>query len=160
MELVLDIGELERIERAAITTLTPLLSADVTRMIAALKPRDDDYARIFIGASAEQARRGYRELWDAPPQQLGSPTQTEVLATAATAALLRTENPRSAQFPGGYRTIADQLQPERIWVRFELVEPGTTAGMSYDGLVWLEDRWAWFPKPWRYLTGTELSQEN
>jgi hypothetical protein len=160
MELVLDIGELERIERAAITALTPLVSGHVTGLIAALRPRDDDYARIFIGASADAARRGYQGLWDAPPTSLGSPAQIEVLATAATAALLRTENPRSAQFPGGYRTIADQLQPERIWVRFELVEPGTTAGMAYDGLVWLEDRWAWFPKPWRYLTSSAINQQN
>jgi hypothetical protein len=21
--------------------------------------------------------------------------------------------------------------------------------MAYDGLVWLDDRFAWFPKPWR-----------
>ena len=24
-------------------------------------------------------------------------------------------------------------------------------GMAYDGLVWIDDHWAWFPKPFRVL---------
>lgn len=29
--------------------------------------------------------------------------------------------------------------------------------MSYDGLVFMTDHWAWFPKPWRMLDTVELT---
>jgi hypothetical protein len=160
MELVIDVGELKRIERAAITVLSPLVTAREIQMIAVLKPHDDDYAQIFLGDTADVARRAYQGLWEAPPKGFAKPTQTQVLASAATAESLRTENPYSAEFPGGYRKIADKLNSERIWVRFKFVEPGTSTGMAYDGLVWLDGRWAWFPKPWKYLTQTMGTDEN
>jgi hypothetical protein len=41
--------------------------------------------------------------------------------------------------------------PERIWVAWEFVEPGRDSGLSFDGLVWCEDHWAWFPRPYLLL---------
>ena len=32
------------------------------------------------------------------------------------------------------------------------VQPGEAHGMAHDGLVYLDDHWAWFPKPWRVLS--------
>ena len=48
------------------------------------------------------------------------------------------------------RAIAHLLQPQRVWVAWKLIAPGQDAGMAYDGLVWLDDHWAWFPKPFRF----------
>jgi hypothetical protein len=39
------------------------------------------------------------------------------------------------------------LDPQRVWVAWEVIPLGKSAGMAYDGLVWIEDHWAWFPKP-------------
>jgi hypothetical protein len=65
--------------------------------------------------------------------------------------MLASDNELSRPFPGGYRAIAAKLNPNRIWVRWKFCRPGETAGMAYDGLVWVDDHWAWFPKPYRAL---------
>jgi len=54
-------------------------------------------------------------------------------------------------FAGGLPDVAEQLVPDRFWVAWEFVEPGASCGMAYHGLVWLDGRFAWFPKPWRVL---------
>ena len=43
------------------------------------------------------------------------------------------------------------LDPHRVWARWKFVRPGEPSGMAYDGLVWVDDHWAWFPKPYRVL---------
>ena len=52
--------------------------------------------------------------------------------------LLVEDNELSRGFPGGYRSIAPLLDPHRVWVAWKLIPPGKDAGMSYDGLVWLD----------------------
>ena len=58
---------------------------------------------------------------------------------------------RSWAFPGGYRSIARHLVPERIWVTWKYLTPGRSSGLAYDGLVWCDDHWAWLPRPYRVL---------
>ncbi|TMQ06352.1 MAG: hypothetical protein E6J91_38110 [Deltaproteobacteria bacterium] len=31
---------------------------------------------------------------------------------------------------------------------------GEQLGMAYDGLIYVNNHWAWFPKPWRALGGS------
>jgi hypothetical protein len=151
---MIQLMQLEQIQRDAEAMLRPLATGPASAITAALKPRPEDYAAVFVGDAATAAQQGYRELWSAPPRALGKPGQSEVHAFALLAEVLRSENPSSRQFPGGYRRIADQLQPDRVWVRFKYLAPGAAAGMSYDGLVHFADgHWAWFPKPWRVLGG-------
>ena len=142
------LSELKAIANEAEALLLPLANAGPDHILMTLQPRDQDYAKVFIGGAAEQARAGYVSLWLAPPNGLAKPGQTEVRAVALHAASLGGET----EFPGGYRKIVQYLQPEQIWVRFKFVAPGQSMGMAYDGLVWLSDHWAWFPKPWRILT--------
>ena len=148
---MIEVTELKKIERAAVAMLTPLGQASTVQMIALLQPNDEDYARVFIGDAAARARSGYEGLWTTPPKGFAKRGQTEVDAYATQAESFLTDNEFSREFPGGYRKIADQLNPELIWVRFKFREPGASAGMAYDGLVWLDGRWAWFPKPWHIL---------
>jgi hypothetical protein len=65
--------------------------------------------------------------------------------------MLADENDLSLQFPRGYRSIAHWLQPERIWLAWKYLAPGAQSGVAYNGLVWMDDHWAWFPKPFRVL---------
>jgi hypothetical protein len=58
----------------------------------------------------------------------------------------------SRPFPGGYRSVAGLLTPTRVWVAWRYRSPGSSTGLSYDGLVWCDDHWAFFPKPYRVLT--------
>jgi hypothetical protein len=134
--------QLKEIERAAEAMLLPLAAGTPQQIAAALWPREDDYAAVFVGDAALAARAGYASMWAAPPGALGKSGQTEVKAFAALASALRSDNEFSREFPGGYRKIADQLHPDQVWLRFKFVPPGGNTGMSYDGLVWLGGRWA------------------
>ena len=106
---------------------------------------------MFRGDAATQARRGYASLWSNPPKTLGNPNQTRIKAYATEADAFLTDNEFSREFPGGYRGIATHLQPDKIWIVWRLYEAGGQHGMTYDGLVWMQGRFAWFPKPWRML---------
>lgn len=152
---MIELSELFRIARNAETMLSPLANAPTEILVATLKPRDEDYDAVFVGEAAQRARTGYAAFWANPPKALGKRGQTQVRAFASEADALGVENEFSREFPGGYRRVAAQLQPFKVWLTFKLVEPGKPDGMSYDGLVWLGDRWAWFPKPWRILGGDE-----
>jgi hypothetical protein len=73
------------------------------------------------------------------------PGQTELRISVSLAEALGPE------FPGGYRRVAAQLQPGFAWVAWSFVAPGESAGLSFDGLVRIDDRFAWFPRPWKLL---------
>jgi hypothetical protein len=147
-----NLADLLKIMREAESFVKSLVSATPEELMRALRPRHEDYARVFVPSAVDKAQLGYGELWNTPPRSLGKPNQTEVHAVGvATGASLVDENDLSKGFPGGYRKIAHLLQPDIVVVAFKLVAPGESLGMAYDGLVKLDDRWAWFPKPWRVL---------
>jgi hypothetical protein len=114
-----------------------------------IRPRDEDYARVFLPAQAEAARASYVGLWATPPPWPAQPDQTELHVTAAYAEDFAANDPRAAPFPGGYRDVASTFQPGTIWLLWEVVRPGEPNGITFDGLVAVDDRFAWFPKPWR-----------
>jgi hypothetical protein len=48
--------------------------------------------------------------------------------------------------------IAALLVPGIVWVCWKLVDEGAGGGgVLYAGLARIDDRWAWFPKPWRAI---------
>ncbi|MFI5891801.1 Imm49 family immunity protein [Actinoplanes sp. NPDC051513] len=137
--------------------LEPMLQAiAVDRTGVALRemrPRDEDYAKTFTPGTVERARRRYEELWAGPLDFRHPDTNARVEIHVAPAGMLGDANELSRFFPGGYRTIAGLLLPKRVWAAWRYVTPGQTAGLSYDGLAWCDDHWAWFPKPYRLLAG-------
>ena len=60
-------AEVEVVRRAAIALLSPLAHAAPDVIAAALEPRDEDYAAVFLGDAAARARAAFRALWSAPP---------------------------------------------------------------------------------------------
>jgi hypothetical protein len=120
--------------------------------VDALRPRDDDYEKVFLPEASARAREAYVAIWgrgvtvDAPP---GTSSADHIYI--APAAMLLTQNELSRHFPGGYRTIALLLHPHRVWVCWRYARPGEKPEINYDGLVWCDDHWAWFPKPYRVL---------
>ena len=120
-------------------------------IVAALRPRPEDYTRVFVRNAVDAARSAYETLWaDAPRLDVPS-ANTELQSFVAPAGMLAYDNELSTHFPGGYRHIAHVLQPQRAWVRWTYTRPGASSGMSFDGLVWCDDHWVWFPKPFRVL---------
>ena len=120
-------------------------------MTRALQPRPEDYARVFTPEMADIARVGYGTLWQGSPQLIGKPGQIHVLVSQVVAAEFAVKTPGTQAFPGGYMEIAKYLQPDRPWFAWKFVVPGERSGMAYDGLVHLDDRFIWLPKPWKIL---------
>ena len=123
------------------------------QILAALKPRDEDYAKAFLPNALAVARAYYEPFWsDSPKIRLPAPGETQLHISLAPAGMFLTDNALSRTFPGGYRSAAPFLHPRRVWAAWRYTAAGQTSGMSYDGLVWCDDHWAWFPKPYRPLS--------
>jgi hypothetical protein len=120
-------------------------------LIASLRPRPDDYAKAFRPEAVAGAREAYEALWATPPRLGPVSPHPRLECHIAPAGMLGYDNLLSRHFPGGYQAIASLLHPERVWVGWKVIEPGQSAGTAYDGLVWLEDHWTWFPRPHRVL---------
>ena len=135
--------------RRAVPALSALVGPDGARAIETMRPRAEDYARVFDAALADRVREAYEEVWRTPPvvEQLVSGEIT-LRVDAVPAGMLHGENELSRRFPGGYRALAPYLVPDRIWFVWRYLRPGADAGMRYDGAVLLDDRWVWFPKPY------------
>lgn len=141
--------------RAKALVIVDALATDFDGEVrATLRPRDDDYSKVFRGPSAERARQAYESLWSRGlNMDFPTSSQSEILCHVAPAGMFAERNELSNPFPAGYFTIAEQLNPHRIWVTWQYRRPGDSAGLAYDGLVWVDDHWSWFPKPYRYLAG-------
>ena len=126
-------------------------------VVFALRPREDDYAKVFVPAALDVARAAYESMWSEPLRLDVPAANTRLESWVAPAGMLAYDNELSTHFPGGYRHIAHLLDPRRAWVRWRYTRPGETSGMSFDGLVWCDDHWAWFPKPFRVLASVAAS---
>ncbi len=127
--------------------------ANHAKLSADLAPASGNYAAAFEGDAAAKAAAGYKQAWEGGLIVVKpNAGQTELLLWKATAEELKAwTGDAKDQFPGGYREIAKHLKPGVTWYRFKFVEPGSTSGMAYDGLVCVNGRWTIFPKPWRVL---------
>lgn len=128
-------------------------SDDAAAMTRALEPTADDYAALFDGDAAAKAKDGYAPLWADGNTVIGAdPANTEVLVRKATTDDLKAWTSQAeADFPGGYQRAAKTFKSGLTIYRWKYVKPGETLGMAFDGLVYVNGHWAWFPKPWRAL---------
>jgi hypothetical protein len=136
--------------------LAPLLQAlarDPDGALAeALRPSLTDAERAFVAEAVLDAHTAYARLWSqAPPRVAAVPGAWDLRIDLAPAGMLVDDNLLSRRFPGGYRSIAARLVPHRVWARWSYLPACESAGIAYDGLVWLDKRWVWFPKPYRLL---------
>jgi hypothetical protein len=138
------VGELAR-------PLLTALASDVSGAVReGLRPRAEDYAKVFLPAAVDRARAWFESLWaEGLEMDLPSGNQRELLVHVAPAGMLAEYNEVSRLFPGAYRGLAALLNPHRAWVSWKYVRAGERSGLAYDGLVWCDDHWTWFPKPYR-----------
>lgn len=145
--------------------LEPILQAITTDPAGAallqLRPRPEDYAKVFVGETEPLARERYDKLWDAGIGFRRPVGRTQIVIHLAPAGAFIDNNAMSRPFPGGYRSVVNLLTPTRVWAAWQYRSPGSSTGIgppcrwrprSYDGLVWCDDHWAFFPKPYRVLT--------
>lgn len=124
--------------------------ADHAALSRQLRPSQADYAAVFESDLAAKAEAVYGPAWEGG-QLVVAPKagQSEVKVFAATSEELKSWSGGAAEFPGGYKDVAAQINPGLKVYRFKFVEPGQDLGMAYDGLVNVNGHWRIFPKPWR-----------
>lgn len=141
-------------EAGARALLTDLMKPDADRaaMTQALEPNDAQYNAYFAGDGAAKAMEAYKSLWGGANMVIAPKEgQTELLLEAATTDDLQAWTGNADAFPGGYKDVAAQLNKGLTVYRFKFVKPGETLGMAFDGLAFVDGRWAIFPKPWKAL---------
>lgn len=127
------------------------LRTDAT-FVRSLRPTPEDYAAIFEGDAAAIAQAAYDAAWDGDQIRVeADPAQVDVEVSRVTTEELRAGTGRAAEFPGGYARIATQLRPNLAFYLWRYLAPGAEHGMRYDGLVHVNGRWVWVPKPFRAL---------
>jgi hypothetical protein len=145
--------DLPALARAAQDVLTPfvLTPSRAPELTRALRPKPEDYRLMFRADLADRVATLYDGLWAQNPVIEAKPHQTALMVKAALGAMFFPGSTGIDAFPGGYRGIGDYLVGDRVWVVWKFVAPGSTLGMAYDGLVHLDGRWVWCPRPYAIL---------
>lgn len=75
--------------------------------------------------------------------------QTEYLLWGANQEAINSYSSSDARnFPGGYRELADYMNPNYEFYRFKFVQPGRKLGSAYDVLVYVNGKWCMIHRPW------------
>jgi len=128
--------------------------ADCAALSKQLRPTAADYAAVFDGDFGTKVAAAWDPAWDAGQMVMApKPGQTEVKISSATTEELKAGTGNASELAGGWKDAAAKMKPGLKVYRFHFLEPGKTAGMSFDGLIYVNGNWRVFPKPWRALKG-------
>jgi hypothetical protein len=128
--------------------------ADQAALSTKLRPQDGDYDAVFVGDAAKTFKANVDPGWDAGNMVIKpGAEQTEIDVSGATPEQLKKGEGNATACPAGYKSIADKLDPKIVVYCARFKKPGENAGMTADAIVWVKDHWAYFPKPFRSLTG-------
>ena len=126
--------------------------ANLTEMSKSLRPSAADYSAIFVDDVVGMAKTKYEEHWTNEDYVLEvKEGQTELLLWKATREQLLNGSGDVAEFPSGYKKVAEKLRPGLTFYRFKFVKPGDKHGMTYDGLVFVNGHWVMVSKPYRVI---------
>lgn len=126
--------------------------ADHAALSKKLRPTAADYAAVFEGDFGTKVSAIWAPAWEAGQMVMApKPGQTEVKVSSATTEELKAGTGSAADLAGGWKEVAAKMKPGLKVYRFHFLEPGKTAGMSFDGLIFVNGNWRVFPKPWRAL---------
>ena len=131
--------------------LLALLGPDRFEAHVRLVPHMPEYEQAFTGEIAGDIRRAYEFSPITPQESYAKPGQTELRIGGALAENLATDPAANAFIANGWKRFLPHLVPGRMWLGWRYVVPGQALGMAYDGLVRVDKRWVWIPKPWRAL---------
>lgn len=136
----------QMIREAAMDVLTSLQSAD---RLPDLMPDSADCAELFDASIAERVSRAVKAT-GASSRGIRAVPGSVAEISPAPAGALRWSNELSDRFPRGYRRIAGWMEPSRIWLTWVGHEPDGGV-LRMDGLVFVNSRWVFLPKPWRII---------
>lgn len=121
------------------------------KMARALRPSEMDYKAIFISRDFAASVYQYHQRLSNSSAIVIQPNlvaQSDILLWEADVNDFKEYKNDAVYFPGGYKEIAHQFSPDYHYFRFKYVKPGKSTGSAYDMMVFVNDRWRFFPRPW------------
>ncbi|MBX7240408.1 MAG: hypothetical protein K1X92_01570 [Bacteroidia bacterium] len=116
-----------------------------------LRPDKSDYYEVFINQDfAEKIYLYHKKLYHGSSIviQPNLEGQSEILLWEASQDDFKKYIHEAVYFPGGYKEIADEFNPDLKYYRFKYVQPGKHTGSAYDMFVYVSGKWRFFPRPW------------
>jgi ribosomal protein L17 len=127
--------------------------SDADALLKNMKPSLEDCKLIVTSEVdakklADMAEQMYAQVKaaDIAPSKA---SQTDVLVFHSTTAALKTG--ADQELPGGYTEKASKFKDGLDIYGFKFVEPNEKLGMAFDGLYFVNNKWVFFPKAWKYL---------
>lgn len=114
---VVDLQRLLKADQKAQVFLKGFVSTDpgtVELLSQQLRPRDEDWAKVFVPDAVPRFQKYYQAMFHAHPKTIGRPSQTKVRTFVAQAEQLISEDPLSDRFPGGDKNGATCFSPDRF----------------------------------------------
>lgn len=130
-------------------------ATDKAALTWSLKPRPEDVRAAYREPLASALIAGYDRLFKPGVAIGGKPGQTDMRTLFTHFSALKNGEPVLREFPGGYKKVLPYMitapGSDPVIARFKFVKPGETLGMAFDGLIHVNGRWVFMPKPWRVI---------
>lgn len=126
--------------------------SEAEHMLKNMKPSLEDCKMIMVSEADAKKLSEMAEMMftQAKASEIAPKTgQTEILVRSATTENLKAGTDK--EMPGGYTDKAAKFKEGLRIYGFKFVKPGETIGMAYDGLYYVNNKWIFLPKTWRYL---------
>ncbi|HEY0193241.1 MAG TPA: hypothetical protein VGC42_19120 [Kofleriaceae bacterium] len=152
----LDLSGYPGTEDGAKQLLSAARTTDPRALTLALRPTTADYQAVYVDGAAAGMEAGFNgHIWNDPKAVIAPrPENTELVVSKIASDELAAWSPQAVmEFPGGYKRVGPKLRPGLTVYRWKYTKPGELVGQSYDGLIYVNHRWAWFPKPWLVVDG-------
>ena len=138
----------ERGARAVAAQFLASSGVDQKAAMKRLRPTQADYRAVYKEPVAGALEAENDRHWEKGETLRVSAQRTEILMIVVPTDDLIDAKPALSEFPGGYRRVLPYLKRGIPIARFKYVEPGKTTGLAVDGLVHVNGRWVFMPKPW------------
>lgn len=143
-----DFPPTERGARAVAAQFLANSGVDQSAAMKKLRPTQADYLAVYKEPVAGALEAENDRLWEKGETLRVSAQRSEILMIVVPTDALIDGKPVLSEFPGGYRRVLPHLKRGIPIARFKYVEPGKTTGLAVDGLVHVNGRWVFMPKPW------------
>lgn len=112
-----------------------------------LRPDPADYDAVYLPGVADKVRSSMDPIWLQGQFTLDPPLQNNgVIIHGATTEELRAGTGDARECPTSYRRFAKHMRPGVTIYCFRFVQPGMPPGKLHDGLIYVNEHWALFPK--------------
>ena len=133
---------------ATISTMNYRARLKYTRQ---MRPTKEEYSEVFVHSDfADKIFKYHKKLYhsNAFVIQPNLEGQSEILLWEVSQEDLKKYINDAVYFPGGYKEIAEEFNPDLLYYRFKYVQPGKHTGSAYDLIVYVSGKWRFFPRPW------------